>query len=711
MCVMCAVHGFSASWTTFDHALEDADTVLPEIGEATGATTGATGMQNVDALLSGRIWDGALTYSFPDSAGDFEANYTEAGLGFAQVSFRQMQAARYILEGMSPYAGGPRMGLTAVEQFTNLSISDAGFDSADIRIGQSPRADPTAYAYYPGATPTGGDIWFGSRYNYGDPKLGNYSYQTMIHELGHALGLKHGHVGGGVGNVALTPDRDSLEFSVMTYRSYIGHPMDGYSNESYGYPQTYMMYDIAALQAMYGANFTANSGNTVYRWDAKTGETFVNGVGQGAPGNGAGGYANRIFLTIWDGGGVDTYDLSNYTENASIDLTPGGWSSFSGVQRAYLGMGNYARGNVFNALQYQGDARSLIENATGGSGSDIITGNAAANRLLGQRGNDVLYGNDGNDILSGGLGSDILHGGEGADSLDGGEGFDYARYDEADYAGFTASLLYAAWNTGVAAGDVFVGIEGLILSNGDDLGYGTIADNYLYGRAGDDTFFAFAGQDSLFGEDGNDNLIGGEGHDFLFGGLGGDILQGQEGFDYARYDEASYAGFVVSLTSPSLNTGVAAGDLFVGIEGLILSGGADVAYGDHTGNYIYARAGNDVLYGYYGNDWLFGEAGADSFVFNMAPSSMNQDVIGDFVSGVDRIVLAPAYFGTANAGGGLVRLAQGAGIVAPTAKATILFDTASKLLSFDPDGNGPLQSDPIATVMGTGLAQTDLFFA
>ena len=37
-----------------------------------------------------------------------------------------------------------------------------------------------------------------------------------------------------------------------------------------------------------------------------------------------------------------------------------------------------ARGNIFNALLYNGDLRSLIENATGGSGNDSILGNQAA---------------------------------------------------------------------------------------------------------------------------------------------------------------------------------------------------------------------------------------------------------------------------------------------------------------------------------------------
>ncbi len=83
---------------------------------------------------------------------------------------------------------------------------------------------------------------------------------------------------------------------------------------------------------------------------------FINGVGQGAPGG------NRIFMTIWDGNGTDTYDFSNYTTSVTVDLTPGGFSITSETQRASLGAGNKAPGNIFNALQFNGDARSLIEN-------------------------------------------------------------------------------------------------------------------------------------------------------------------------------------------------------------------------------------------------------------------------------------------------------------------------------------------------------------
>ena len=74
-----------------------------------------------------------------------------------------------------------------------------------------------------------------------------------------------------------------------------------------------------------------------------------------------------------------------------------------------------AHGNVANALLYQGDSRSLIENATGGDGDDRIVGNSADNHLIGRRGKDRLSGFEGADTLNGGLDNDVLRGGEGRD--------------------------------------------------------------------------------------------------------------------------------------------------------------------------------------------------------------------------------------------------------------------------------------------------------
>ena len=160
---------------------------------------------------------------------------------------------------------------------------------------------------------------------------------------------------------------------------------------------------------MYGADFSLNNEATIYSWSATTGETFVNDEGQGRPGGaGAGASANRIFITVWDGGGEDTYDLSNYTNNVSIDLRPGYWSITSTTQKAYLGGGQYAQGNVYNAYLFEDDARSYIENAIGGTGSDTLRGNAIANRLDGGAGSDTMTGGEGDDIF-------VYHFGGGAD--------------------------------------------------------------------------------------------------------------------------------------------------------------------------------------------------------------------------------------------------------------------------------------------------------
>ncbi len=381
-----------------------------------------TGDQYIDGVLYGTQWAGPITYSFADSFADFGVTYPYAISGFQQISAIQQNAIQSILEG-TVASGTALFTFGSFEQISNLDISLASdpFGASDLTIGQTDlfggsNLATARVADFPELSQvnSGGDVWFGNDYaSYRTPELGTYAWATHIHEFGHAIGLSHGHDAGTSNSgfeYAIPHDRDGMEFSVMTYRSYVGGLTSGYTNETYGYAQTLMMYDIAAVQHLYGADFDTNSGSTVYTWSTTTGELFVNGIGQGAPGGGIGGAANRVFLTIWDGNGNDTYDFSTATDNALIDLSPGGWSLVSQLQRANLGQGAYANGNVYNALQYEGDARSLIENAKGGSGNDEIGGNSATNALDGNGGNDVLIGRAGSDTLSGGLGADTLYG-------------------------------------------------------------------------------------------------------------------------------------------------------------------------------------------------------------------------------------------------------------------------------------------------------------
>ncbi len=238
-----------------------------------------------------------------------------------------------------------------------------------------------------------------------------------------------------------------------------------FAGEKISQPQTYMQYDLAALQYMYGANFDTNSGDSVYTFSQTTGEMFINGVGQGAPSG------NKIFLTIWDGGGNDTIDASNYANGVTIDLRPGEFSTVDQSQLvnhlAFQNLVALAPGNIAMSLLYNNDVRSLIENATGGAGNDIFVGNTANNildggvggsdtviftnatgvtvtlndtntdvivthdgetdtlrsieNIGGTSGNDTITGNSQDNVLTGGSGgTDVLSGGGGADRLIGG---------------------------------------------------------------------------------------------------------------------------------------------------------------------------------------------------------------------------------------------------------------------------------------------------
>ncbi|NGO52225.1 M10 family metallopeptidase C-terminal domain-containing protein [Allomesorhizobium camelthorni] len=467
------------------------------------ATFALSGDPYIDGVLGGPKWAvNDLTFSFPSSASFYGAGY---GDGEPTDNFGSLNAAQQF---------AARATFNMISSVANLAFTEVAETStahADLRLAMSD-APSTAWAYLPSTAAEGGDAWFNRSNGYYDsPAKGNYAYTTFLHEIGHAVGLEHAHEG----NVMPT-DRDSMEYTVMSYRSYVGGSTSGgYTNETWGYAQSLMMYDIAGLQHMYGADYTTNSANTTYSWSPTTGEMFVNGIGQGAPG------ANRIFLTVWDGGGTDTYDFSSYTTNLKIDLRPGEWTITSSAQLAKLHYdgSKVAVGNIANALLYNNDARSLIENARGGSGNDVITGNATSNGLWGGAGNDTFYGREGNDCLRGGPGADWLDGGSGADMAN---YWGAAATSAAKGTGIIADLAWQGLNTGEAAGDRYVSIEQL---------YGSTFNDDLRGDGSSNLICGGPGGDVIYGRGSNDQIQGGDGHDVLIGGYGGDWLHGGKGPD------------------------------------------------------------------------------------------------------------------------------------------------------------------------------------
>ncbi|SFO11228.1 DUF4214 domain-containing protein [Sphingomonas sp. OK281] len=432
-----------------------------------------TGNRNIDATLIGSKWGTLnLTYSFPTSGSNYNGSgYDTNGVSLYHIDLGTQQQAA---------AQASFAQLSAVTGLTFTQITDTDTVHANIRISQSADNDVTsAYGNFPSDTRgLSGDIWFGrtSQPYYDLAVKGTWGYATMMHEIGHTMGLKHGHQDytnsdlsfyfGGTpryGTQSLTPDRDGQAWSLMTYTP-APFTNSNFAGEKINQPQTYMQYDLAALQYLYGANYTTNAGDSMYTFSQTTGEMFINGVGQGAPSG------NKIFLTVWDGGGNDTIDASNYSNGITVDLRPGEFSTFDQSQLAnslaYQGLTSLAPGNIAMSLLYNNDTRSLIENVKGGAGNDVLVGNVANNILDGGAGSDAV-------IFTNTIGVTVTLNDTGADVIVGHDG----------------------------ETDTLRNIENIGGTIGNDILTGNSQDNILSGGVG--------GADSLSGGAGNDRLIGG----------------------------------------------------------------------------------------------------------------------------------------------------------------------------------------------------------
>jgi len=208
------------------------------------------------------------------------------------------------------------------------------------------QTDSAGYASYPGNGADDSDVFL-SDVSVNRPLTnGSSGAQTLIHEIGHALGLKHPFEA-----PRLPLAEDSTEWTQMSY-----------NDRTVDYLLFFRPLDIAALQFLYGPNPLARSGADRYV-PSLTEPSF-----------------------IWDGGGTDTLDLSGFSASAHAHLTPGYWSY----------MGQKASG-ITAAGQFTINFGTKIENIVGGSGGDQLYGNELANDMSGGSGNDTLVGGTGID--------------------------------------------------------------------------------------------------------------------------------------------------------------------------------------------------------------------------------------------------------------------------------------------------------------------------
>jgi hypothetical protein len=285
-------------------------------------------------------------------------------------------------------------------------ITETPTSVGEIRLAFTTAPFGTGFAYSGPPQPAGGkpgDIWIDHRQASEDfaPGLANGLYETVLHEIGHTLGLKHPFEA-----PVIPAPFDNQRFTVMSYNgpgnaiSFSGSANTIRSFIAEAATVTPMVLDIAAVQAIYGSNTTTRAGNTVYR--------FIQDA--------------AVVQAIYDSGGIDTFDLSNFTRSNIIDLRPGAYSSLGQFSRAdqisfwaarfpnfeaFITSVINSEADLFTFTDNVGIALNVtIENALGGIADDEIIGNATANSLTGNGGDDRLTGGGGTDMLLGGAGFD-----------------------------------------------------------------------------------------------------------------------------------------------------------------------------------------------------------------------------------------------------------------------------------------------------------------
>lgn len=384
--------------------------------------------------------------------------------------------------------------LDAIEAVTNLTFATVGaVGEADFVLGLDEDElsvfNVLGYFHPPEESGAGKGTLSGARWGRDALSPGTMTQTIFTHELLHGLGLAHPHDTGGTSTVMTDVDapfgdygRSDLNQGVYTTMSYNSGWNDGdwgafgSLTGAWGYQTGPMALDIAALQALYGANPHTGSGDDVYRLP----DANIAGTG---------------WRTIWDAGGIDTIQYDGLRDTL-IDLRPAsltydkGGGGFLSAARSVAGGVTIAHGVV-------------IENAITGTGNDHVIGNDADNVLWSGRGNDHLFGAAGHDRITALAGQDVIDGGPGNDWISAGRGNDTMLGGPGD--------------------------DTLLAGQGDDRIFGGPGNDTILGRKGRDVIDGGPGADVIFAGPGNDRVRGSAGSDTIALGFGADTFVFIEG--------------------------------------------------------------------------------------------------------------------------------------------------------------------------------------
>jgi serralysin len=434
----------------------------------------------VGAVLGHEKWAGALgtgaslTYSFPWTtrstaafAGYNGQPYSDLNEpGGAQVYGLNSTEQGAAKSALGAWAAVANLNFTELAE-TSTSVGDIRFAFTSVSEASATGGPAWGWATLPDSyQPAAGDIWISTIVAAGtaaDWAPSSKNYESLLHELGHAIGMKHTFEG----SPTLPSSIDTEQYSVMSYTPgahslyfKVTAHSDGSKTGQFStiHPDTPMLLDIAAAQYLYGANMTYHTGNDVYTFDPST----------------------PFMRTIWDAGGSDTISVSNFTQGCTIDLQAG---HFSKITIPSASTSGFTFSSPPPTPTYDGTDNLAIaygvtiENAIGGGGNDTLIGNAAANDLHGGGGNDTLNGGAGIDTASySGAGSyfnllktatgftvtDSRNLGEGSDTLTSVERLHftdkYVALDLAGNAGMVAKILGAVFGVASVQNASYVGI-------------------------------------------------------------------------------------------------------------------------------------------------------------------------------------------------------------------------------------------------------------